>query len=201
MGGTDWLWGAIINGGYEGRCANIHNKPRIATIISQLCSCDFNQNKAKERIPRRWKVGNTRNRESPPGASPPRQPLHWQTLSHVTVRELWSLWKAWTAHCYSRQSRAALSTIATTHPRSSPMAGSWAHIPGVAGMKHVGARVGKRDCPLSGICAPQLTVASFHRGAKRCVAIVAASPPIVGNLSPSSWSHFWCVWGRGDLKG
>ena len=104
--------------------------------------------------------GTQRIRTCQESVSLSRQKLHWQTLSDVTILEIWSLLKAcnfhgksWTENCSQSGPISAINTVAVTHPpNSSHVAGSCAGILWATWAQLVGYRMCKKVCILQIRC-------------------------------------------------
>ena len=104
--------------------------------------------------------GTQRIRTCQESVSLSRQKLHWQTLSDVTILEIWSLLKAcnfhgksWTENCSQSGPISALNTVAVTHPpNSSHVAGSCAGILWATWAQLVGYGMCKKVCILQMWC-------------------------------------------------
>lgn len=137
-------------------------------------------------------LGRWQRRENQESVFPPGQQLHWQSLSSITILELWRLLKAcnfqkkaWTVDWSYFQLIEALGIIELPIPHLSPMAGSCAHAPGAA-WHTVCRSLGRQK----GHCPPKTRhlflslIAAFDQEmqTKRPVATVAAPSPTVASL-------------------
>lgn len=130
--------------------------------------------------------------EAPEMCLPPRQKLHWQNLSYVTILELWSLLKACSSKKEGLDSKLQLisvhfssylsSNVAGNVP--SNVAGSCAHGPEAAPCKEPGWAKRTLSSNISNLCLIP-NCCSDHKGAKRWAAIIVVPLPIVAGPCPS----------------